>query len=448
MPSGGPASRRPPQAAPGNARRLPCLYILWDEAQIWGLLAWRGALGLGVPYRLVRAGEIRRGLLADERPSLLLVPGGSARLKSEALGQEGLEAIREYVAEGGQYLGLCGGAGLGLTPARSKEGDGLGLCPWGRRSFKDRFQRFMSGHRQVSLPEPGHPLGPPPAGADEALLPVWWPGYILPEPVEGASPLCGPPAVLAVYTGTPGEDFWLADLPARLLPQEAFDAWQDIYGVSVSTKFMEGQPCVVRGGYGRGGYILSYSHLETPNSPFANAWLAKLLENLGGLRPARTAIPAWRLDEQAVNWADADLLACRHLARGLIDTGLEHNLLFRRNDWLYGWRSGIPGMPLTNLYAALGSLMSLPPGEAALEFWERRKAELMRKIRIFAEAARNYLLAERLAMTLAKSEPELLSGRLLEGQNRAIFGGQMRPGGLYKEIMDVIDELAWRQIEE
>lgn len=424
------------------------LYILWDESQIWGLLAWRGALGLGLPYRLVRAKEIKEGLLAGKAPAMLLVPGGTARLKSEALGPQGMQAVRDYVAGGGHYLGFCGGAGLGLTPAKGKEGDGLGLCPWNRGAYTDRIQHFMSGHMRVTFPQPDDPLGPPQLKTDEALLPVWWPGRFSPEPAPGASPLAGEATVLAAYGGAPGDDFWLSDLPTRLLPKSAYSDWQNLYGVSLSPSFMEGQPCLVHGAYGKGSYTLSYSHLETPNSPFANAWLAKIAEKLGGFRPSSTEVPSWKLDEQAVVWADPGLMACRHMVRSLIDTGLEHNLLFRRNDWLYGWRAGVPGLQLTSLYAALASVISLPPSKAALKMWEGQKNEILQKMEIFQQGANDYLLAERLAMTLAKSSPEAVSTHLLGQQRAALFGERMRPKGLYKDLMHVIDELTWLQIEE
>lgn len=442
---------RTPQDAPGKASQHPGLYILWDESQIWGLLAWRGAQSLGLPYRLVRAEEIRQGLLAGKPPAMLLVPGGTARLKSEALGPQGMRAIRDYVAGGGHYLGICGGAGLGLTPAPGKEDDGLGLCPWSRGAYTDRIQHLMSGHLGVKLAQPGHSLnGPEEALADEEqpLLPVWWPGRFSPEPAEGASALAGSATVLAVYSGAPGEDFWLSDLPTRLLPKDAYTDWQNLYGVSLSPSFLEGQPCLVHGAYGAGSYTLSYSHLETPDSPFANAWLAKLARLVGGLSPTAEKVPAWRLDEQPVVWADSGLLACRHMVRGLIDTGLEHGLLFRRNDWLYGWRAGVPGLQLTSLYAALASIISLPPGRSAEAAWSVCQDDLLRKMEIFSQGANNYLLAERLAMTLARSAPEALSGRLLTRQKEALFGERMRPGGLYKEITDVVDKLIWLQIEE
>ena len=124
--------------------------IFWDASQLWGLLVWRAAEAFGLPYRLVKAKEIAQGALSD-KTSLLLVPGGTARHKSAALGEKGREAVRAWVRGGGRYVGFCGGAGLGLSdaadPVRTAEiGKGLCLCPWHRAEIGERVQHFVSGH--------------------------------------------------------------------------------------------------------------------------------------------------------------------------------------------------------------------------------------------------------------------------------------------------------------
>ena len=83
--------------------------IFWDASQLWGLLVWRAAEAFGLPYRLVKAKEIAQGALSD-KTSLLLVPGGTARHKSAALGEKGREAVRAWVRGGGCYVGFCGGS--------------------------------------------------------------------------------------------------------------------------------------------------------------------------------------------------------------------------------------------------------------------------------------------------------------------------------------------------
>ncbi len=119
-------------------------YLLWDHAHIWALLLSHALTDMGVPFRPVRGARIAAGLLRDEPPAALLVPGGFSRKKMESLGSAGVRAVREYMAGGGNYLGFCGGAGFAVTDAY-----GLGLCPWVRRGFANRLRHFASGHIRV-----------------------------------------------------------------------------------------------------------------------------------------------------------------------------------------------------------------------------------------------------------------------------------------------------------
>ena len=434
---------------------MPVLHILWDDSHIWGLLAVRAAKAMDLPYRLVLGREIAQGLFERERPSLLLVPGGNARHKAESLGEAGVAAVREYVRSGGQYLGFCGGAGLALT----WDGDpsGLGLCPWKRASFDDRLQHFMSGHlhmvlagRGARLLPPDLPQDIPPGGLadaptlmpetmpDSPSLPVWWPGRFAPEPDGGVT-------VLAFYE-RPGDDFWLADLSIADLPADTFASWQDMYGLPFSPSFLSGQPCVIHGRYGKGNYILSYSHLETPDSPHANRWLAHLLRVLGGLHPSCEIIPPWQARPEAPLWEDSDLDSLDRMFEEVLHTGLKHGQLFCRTDWLMGWRTGTPGANLNNIRAALGLIRSLPPTDKARAYWREQRETLLAATGLFCKGGIQYLLAERLAMTLAKPLPTAVPVAMLRDQRESLFGPPMRPGGLYQEIIGPLDRLAYLQL--
>lgn len=504
-----------------SGRNMSTLHILWDESHIWGLLVWRAAEALGLPYRLVKGEEIAHGLLSCNPPALLLVPGGTARLKAEALGPAGMAAIRDYVAAGGHYLGFCGGAGLGLSGAY-----GLGLCPWSRAAFTDRMQHFVSGHIHASV-QCGHPLVPSEYGngnrraqggtarkeqrhaspaaahpvqspvdrqgacaphrephpaeraqdeADQALhtpcaerrtvdpsleaaagtssyearkaaaphspviseplLPIWWPGRFAPEADGGIE-------VLASYT-QPGSDFWVADLPLDTLPPGTFTEWETLYGIHLRPTFLEGQPCILHGNYGKGSYTLSYSHLETPGSPAANRWLVHLVENLtGDIKAMSHEIPAWDLDTLPVHWHDAALLSARAILDDIVHIGIDHSLLFRRNAWLIGWRAGIPGANLNNLHAAICTAVSIRPGKAALHFWEAQRDGFMRDLDVFHRGVTGYLLAERLAMTLSKTFPEAVTRQSLKEQRAALFGPPMSSGGLYLRLLETLDTLTF-----
>ncbi|MFV0422261.1 BPL-N domain-containing protein [Oleidesulfovibrio sp.] len=410
---------------------MSSIYILWDASYIWGLLAWRTAQSLSLPYRLVRGEEIAQGLLSGKPPALLLVPGGNARMKSVALGDAGMQAIRDYVEQGGAYLGFCGGAGLGLSGS-----EGLGLCPWGRAKFTDRMQHFVSGHIQANV-QASHDLVPQSIGK-EPPVPIWWPGRFAPEET-------GDVEVLATYT-TPCDDFWVADLPLDTLPPGTFSEWESLYDIRLRPTFLEAQPCILSGRYGKGRYVLSYTHLETPDSPVANQWLLHIIKSLSGVEAPKSNVPSWDLENQPAVWQDGDLIRARAIFDDIVTIGRNHCLFFKRNSWLIGWRSGIPGANLNNLYSAIVTAVSTHPTVESKAYWQNHHSEFMRKLELFHEGVKGYLLAERLAMTLSKTFPETVSRESLRNQRAALFGPPMDSGGLYQELLDTLDELLYLQL--
>jgi hypothetical protein len=407
---------------------MPLLHVLWDESHLWGLLVVRALLAWNLPFRLVRGEEVAQGALAAERPAALLVPGGRAKGKAEALGPAGLKAVRAYVREGGTYIGFCGGAGLGLSGS-----DGLDLCPWGRGGFANRLEHFLSGHVRLELAR-DHELVPP--DLDPAILaPVWWPAQFAPRD--------GDTEVLASYQG-PGPDFWVADLSLASIPAQVQEDWEHLYGIRLEPTDMVGRPAVVTGRLGQGRYLLSYPHLETPASRQANAWLAHILGAVLGREAPRDPLPAWDLAGRPVRWSDPALLRAAEVFEDVIRTGREHFLLFWRNPWLLGWRRGIPGSAIDSLYALARECLAAQETEAAREFWQDKAPEFSRLAEIFHQAATGYLLAEHLAMTVLHSRPEPLHSRALKGQREALFGVQPAGGGLHAELLGLLEGLYWR----
>ena len=477
--------------------------ILWDASHIWGLMAWRAVRALGLPCLLVKGQDIaERALLGKPHApvpdsgnaSLLLVPGGNARLKAQALGPAGREAVRRWLAGGGNYLGFCGGAGLALT--QSTPDDGLNICPWTRAGYPQRLHHLISGHVRARV-APGHDFSPPPQAAGKAptsrtrdtrpcpharrrdgprsgrrdgdapgrltgqgsaataqrhapvdrddaglpSLPVWWPGQFAPR--DGDSDV----QVLAACH-RPDADFWLADLPLRSLPGSAIANWRSLYGVNLSADFLEGRPLVVSGAYGAGRYVLSYSHLETPHSEDANAWLARMLARMTGLRPAGERVPLWQLRRPRNAWPDrresAPLQdALRHM-RDLLDLAVEQHLFFARTHWLWGWRTGLPGAGCNNLHAALCTAAALEPTPAALEYWRGVSARFAALERIFAAGAEDYFLACRLAETLSPTLPDVVDKRRLDHQRESLFGHPMNGGGILGELLTITEEIIYR----
>ena len=420
--------------------------IFWDASQLWGLLVWRAAEAFGLPYRLVKAKEIAQGALSD-KTSLLLVPGGTARHKSAALGERGREALRAWVGAGGHYLGFCGGAGLGLSdaddPVRTAEiGKGLRLCPWRRAEITERIQHFVSGHVRVRV-QGGHPLVPDrfsEPGAQPSI-PIWWPGrFAAPSgPSDGVE-------VLARYAGsdprTCPPDLCVADLPLSSLSPAVLEQWIALYGVSLAPAFLNGQPCALHGRFGKGSYTLSYSHLETPGSPDANRWFAHILRALTGFEPRTEVVPAWRPGDMPVFWSDPDLLEARNGMGDLIRLGLAHDLLFERAPWLTGWRSGVPGSGLNALFMGLCVLANTVPTPAAEALWASLRVRFRETFSLFRQGVEGLLLGLRLATIM----PEEVPRRILAGQRLALFGSAMQGGGLYKELMDMTDALLFQSL--
>ncbi len=407
----------------------PVIYILWDASHIWGLMALHTLQAMRVPYTLITAKDITHGLLLRKPPAMLLVPGGTASIKSKALGVKGRAAICDYVAAGGKYFGFCGGAGLGLS-----DKDGLGLCPWKRASYPNRIYHLVSGHVISKLLV--HELTTTKLG-DSASLPVWWPGFFEADYTKDVN-------VLATYTH-PDVDLCLADIVLDTLPKHMQEHWQELYGVNISVDFIYEHPCVVCGDYGKGQYVLSYAHLETPDSKDANTLMAHIIRTLTGIDVVNELSPKWdlacmpRLLEQ--NELTMPLYEAFELINNLMTLGCNHRLLFMRNTWLHGWRMGIPGGALNNLYTSLATIISLPLNEPAKKFWQEKREQFTKNMHTFWQAAEGYLLAERLATTLSHQLPGVINKHMLSEQRQMLFGKPMHAGGLYQEILDVADEL-------
>ena len=404
------------------------IYVLWDASHIWGLMTLHTLQGMGVPHQFITCQDITQGCLSC-KPALLLVPGGTASLKYQALGEKGCAAIRDYINEGGNYLGFCGGAGLGLS-----HDHGLGLCPWGRATYSHRIQHLVSGHMRSKITE--HPLSP---HTDSISLPIWWPGRFSPKKNTNVT-------TLASYTNH-GHDFYFADINITTLPENIFEQWQDMYGVNMRVDFLHGQPCIITGNYGKGRYILSYSHLETPNSPEANTWFAKLLYELSNIKPIQNISPEWHINKLQqhfdLNSETALLFAARDGIKKLLNLGKEHNLFFERTPWLCGWRTGLPGGALNNLYTTLCTILNYSLNEQALNYWQEQKENIARTLPTFLAGVEGYLLAERLATTLTVPMPKIINREMLKKQQELLFGSVMHSKGLHKELLDIADKLLY-----
>ncbi len=400
--------------------------ILWDASHLWGYLLLHAVTAAGVPFRVLKGLEIAQKGLSGK---MLIVPGGAARLKAKALGKAGMDAVRRFVREGGHYLGICGGAGLAL------EG-GLGLCRWKRAGMTDRLQHLVSGHLLCEMAAK-HPLIPSFMAGGSVLLPVWWPGrFEEPENHDGVD-------VLARYRAA-GSDLYVADMPFSALPDDILAEWKTLYGVTLRPSLMDGHPCVITGKSGKGSWLLSYSHLETPEEgkdpTLSGRWFLHILREWGC--PARESVlSALNPRTMPVHWEDPVLLQAREDLEKLIQLAAGTGLLFPRRSWLWGWRSGVPGIAFNSLNLALSITLSFRPNARRLALWKEARDEFQSCFRLFSQGARSWLLARRLSDTLADSAPGMLPRELLVDQRRTLFGTPMSGGGLDESLIDKLEML-------
>lgn len=405
---------------------MKTITVYWDHSHIWGFLLWHSLHSLEIPFKLLSSKDISKQLLDDT--SLLIVPGGSARLKASSLGTKGKKAVKDFLAEGGKYLGFCGGAGLALS---TKEG--LALCPWKRSSFSDRLLHHISGHLFVHKSE--HFLLPT-SEEDTAILPVWFPARFEVVETQEEQPL-----VLARY-GEASKDFYMSDLPLSLFTQEYSHESMALYGIDLDPH-LRGEPASILGKYAKGEYILSYAHLETPYSHFANNFYFNILENFAGIKNDFKCVPQLDLDLLEVKWEDNVLEECSQKLMCLLDFGMGLGLLFRRTPWLIGWKQGLQGGQLANLRMALFILRSLSPDSAMRAKWEEESEKFSRLFKLFYEGVHSFFYAQRLCLSLT----DVLSTSLLVDQQTRLFGKAMEMGGICGELVDILESVFLMQYE-
>ncbi len=403
--------------------------LLWDKSYIWGLLAVHALQQFGVAFQPLKSSTINQKNLSDKF-SLLLVPGGTARSKLLALKSQGCDAVRHFVAEGGHYLGFCGGAGLALNEELT---GGLGLCPWTRIRVENRRQHLLSGPMELTFPD--HTTSPLlPQDCSNAAMPVWWPGrFEIPKHPDEVT-------VLARYV-KPAQGAYAADLALDQLSEHVLQDWLYAYNITL-TPDLHNTPCVISGNYGHGTYLLSYTHLETPHSPRANQWFAQLLQHLANVTPTQTTVPEWHMN-LPVQWANKALEQCRNDLETLLQTALAHGLLFERSCWLIGWRAGVPGGALNNLRLALNMLLACTPPRHVEEHWKTQQNHFCKRFGAFLRNAEACLLAQRLAITV----PGAVPSEQLNARQNDLFGTAMYGGGLYQELLDELDALLFESIK-
>lgn len=136
---------------------------------------------LAIPYRRVDEFDVKGGRL--KACSALIFPAGYTERCVAALGREGFEHIREFVAGGGGYIGICMGAYIApQTVEVPGHPPGLGIIDIRNRREAGR------GLRTIEIAETDHPL----VKGYEGEIEIWYQNGPMIEVGKGVE-------VLAVY---------------------------------------------------------------------------------------------------------------------------------------------------------------------------------------------------------------------------------------------------------
>lgn len=418
--------------------------FLWDESFLWGLMAYRALTACNLPFELVSSEDIRNGCLRDYKT--LFVPGGWASNKLKALGDTGLLKIKDFVTEGGCYLGFCGGAGLATT-------DGLGLLNVKRKPTNERVPSF-NGRIYLNINE--HPVWNNPEKSEirtlnpeadnselkthnsKQLSPIfhaWWPSqFIIDDP--GIK-------VLATY-GDALSDSFSSDL--NVGDVEANGNWhdlEDLYRINLDPKRLLNEPAVIEGQFGKGRVMLSLIHFDTPGDTDGERVLRNIWEYLNCSSDKVAAIAR---DPSPVTSHPSLINELETAVNDIITLGIRNFLWFWRSPLLLQWRRGVRGLEYCTLFIMIRAIAGIlktegnRPSEPAVE----KGLKEIREILIpFADAAKRLLVLERYAVQDRHITYEKCDDPEINKIRTELFSNSKSHGGMFKDLINRVDNLLY-----
>ncbi len=399
--------------------------FLWDESLLWGLMAYKTLMRGGLDFDLITSNDIRSGLLGDYR--MLFVPGGWASNKLRRLGDDGVNAIRDFVRSGGSYFGICGGAGLATM-------EGIGLLGIKRKPNHERVPSF-SGRIRVSIVE--HPVwnGISPHSPFHA----WWPSQFSIDG-EGVN-------IIARFSDALPDSF-SSDLNIDdVLLHGGWRRFEDIYCINLDPERLRNDPAVVEGMYGSGRVLLSLLHFDTINDPEGIKVLKNIWRYLAGDDFIRNERPV-NFNPRVKFLKNGLLVELFNPVSQLIDFGIRNFLWFWRNDMILQWRRGVRGFEYCTLYILLGELSFILDnlGEIKRDIIEE-VLELRNMIDCFCGKARRLIILEKEEMQKRSISFSETGNVEIDGLRRELFSLSKSHGGMFKEIIDRVDALLFRLLK-
>ncbi|MGD0884596.1 MAG: BPL-N domain-containing protein [Thermodesulfovibrionales bacterium] len=432
------AENRRPRCGPSDAAApFPKeIALLWDESFLWGLMAVKALEFAHFPFDLIRSERIINGGL--EGYKVLLVPGGWASNKLKSLGENGVNAIKRFVNEGGHYVGFCGGAGLATL-------EGVGLLKVKRKPTKLRVPSF-SGRIILSLSE--SPLW---FGIREAVFQAWWPSQFV---LEDAGI-----KVLATY-GKALPDSFSSDVNVGDTNRDGnWSELENLYQINLNPERLLNDPAVIEGSYGKGTAILSLVHFDTPDDRDGSIVLRNIWEYLGVQNRVDVPVEGDMIARRHVVEDDTACLVSELFGRcaELISLGARNFLWFWRNPLLLQWRRGVRGLEYCTLYTMMKEIEGIminragsptrnsgvnTAGVSSLSVKDlvfRIKEALVP----FTEQAKRLLVLERQAMQSGYITYEKCNNPEIRRIRAELFSASKSHGGLFKTVIDEVDALLY-----
>ena len=208
-----------------------------------GVMGWAKILSNSPEINLILldVNDIRAGKLKD--CDVFLMPGGLTGDEYRALGPEGRETVRKYVADGGSYIGVCAGCGLAMNLKKI----GLGLVNCGNYLNTDRGQACLL----VRINKDGSEM----LGVKPGVYGIQYAGGPIPDFTKAVKEWDGKHTILATYEASLGKKYTRKERVTK-------DGKKTVVVKNFKHTLMYDYPAVVFATYGKGKVLISGPHPE------------------------------------------------------------------------------------------------------------------------------------------------------------------------------------------
>jgi hypothetical protein len=213
-------------------------------------------------FSMLDDGDIRRGRL--ETFDVMVVPGSpdAGECYYSGLGDMGYDKIRDFVANYGCYLGICGGAYLPLSSCGAKNPYWLGIVDATDDEDLD-YWRAGSGFVRCRVDDADHPVfSSVVLGSAPTLNLIYWEGPSIRLTGRNVRSLARFESLLASGKD-PLKPHW--DMLDNVMAEEAVRKWHNCLDGNLFEKILAGRCAFAEASYGKNKLLLYSPHPEMGN---------------------------------------------------------------------------------------------------------------------------------------------------------------------------------------